>query len=214
MSWWDYGHFIMQISRRIPNANPMQYGAEEAGQFFTAQDESSANEIADVLRSKYVVIDHMMPTGKFYAMVEWAGKSLDEFYGVYYGPPEDGWLTPVALYYPAYYRSTVVRLYNFGGQAVVPVESVVISYKNEVSAEGISYKEITYAQAFPSYEEAEAYIASQASGNYRIVGTSPFSSPVPLEELKDYRLVHESDARVAVGDEDLPGVKIFEYLGH
>ena len=214
MSWWDYGHFIMQISRRIPNANPMQYGAEEAGQFFTAQDESSANEIANVLGSKYVVIDHMMPTTKFYAMVEWAGKSLDEFYGVYYEPAEDGWLTPVALYYPAYYRSAVVRLYSFGGQAVVPVESVVISYENKVSPEGIPYKEIIYVQAFPSYEEAEAYIASQASGIYRIVGTSPFNSPVPLGELNNYELVYESDATVRVADQSVPGVKIFEYLGH
>ncbi len=214
MSWWDYGHFIMQISRRIPNANPMQYGAEEAGQFFTAQDESSASEIADRLGSKYVVIDHMMATSKFYAMVEWAGKSVAEFWEVYYEPTGDGWLTPVVLYYPAYYRSAVVRLYSFGGQAVVPVESTVISYENRVSPEGISYKEVIYGQAFPSYEQAEAYIARQASGNYRIVGTSPFNSPVPLEELKNYRLVHESDARVEVGDGNLPGVKIFEYLGH
>ncbi|NWF77966.1 MAG: oligosaccharyl transferase, archaeosortase A system-associated, partial [Chloroflexi bacterium] len=45
MSWWDYGYFIMQIAHRIPNANPGQVGARDAGQFFTAQNESSANEI-------------------------------------------------------------------------------------------------------------------------------------------------------------------------
>jgi len=31
MSWWDYGYFMMQISHRIPNSNPGQAGAVQAG---------------------------------------------------------------------------------------------------------------------------------------------------------------------------------------
>jgi len=209
MSWWDYGYFIMQISHRIPNANPGQAGAVEAGKFFTAQNESSANELADRLSSKYVVIDHAMPTIKFYAMVEWAGGSLDEFYEAYYLPQQDGGQV-VALYYPAYYNSTVVRLYNFDGKAVIPTESVVISYAEE---EGINYKVITNAWTFPTYEEAEAYVASQESENYRIVGTSYFNSPVPLEELNHYELVYQSEATKPLPGKTLPAVKIFEYLG-
>ena len=26
MSWWDYGHLITYIAKRIPNANPFQAG--------------------------------------------------------------------------------------------------------------------------------------------------------------------------------------------
>jgi hypothetical protein len=106
----------------------------------------------------------------------------DGFYEVYYVPTDTGgqWVT---LFYPAYYQSIVVRLYNFQGKAVVPMESIVISYAEKVSAEGIVYKEITNALSFSTYEEAEDYVASQEAGNYRIVGTSPLSSPVPLEEL-------------------------------
>jgi len=89
MSWWDYGYFIMQIGHRIPNANPTQSGATRAGQFFTAQNESSANESADRFGSKYVMIDSAMATGKFYAMVEWAGGSVDDFYEYYYLPQQD-----------------------------------------------------------------------------------------------------------------------------
>ena len=67
---------------------------------------------------------------------------------------------------------------------------------------GKTYKEITSAEQFDSYEEAEAYLLSQEAANYRIVGTDPFISPVPLEALEHYKLIHSSD--------DL-SVKIFEY---
>jgi len=209
MSWWDYGYFIMQIAHRIPNANPTQAGATRAGQFFTAQNESSANEFADRFGSKYVMIDYAMATpAKFYAMVEWAGSNVSEFYEIYYLPTEDGWQM-MYLFYPAYYQSTVVRLYNFDGKAVVPTESMVISYEEE-EYEGEKYKIITNGPnppVFPTYEDAQAYVAAQTSGNYRIVGTSPFESPVPLEELNSYELIHQSGATTSTTT-----VKIFEYL--
>ena len=30
MSWWDYGHMITYIAKRIPNANPFQSGVAGA----------------------------------------------------------------------------------------------------------------------------------------------------------------------------------------
>jgi oligosaccharyl transferase (archaeosortase A-associated) len=207
MSWWDYGYFIMQIAHRIPNANPGQVGAVQAGQFFSSQNESAANEIADRYGSKYVVIDFAMPVTKFYAMVEWAGGNVSEFYEVYYQQTEEGMQGGV-LYYPAYYQTTVARLYNFDGQAVVPTESIVISYNEEEAGTGEKYKLITNYWSFPTYEEAEAYVASQASGNYRVVSNSPFSSPVPLEALNSYKLVYSSGVTITATT-----VKIFEYLG-
>jgi len=206
MSWWDYGYFIMQISHRIPNSNPGQIGAVEAGQFFTAQDESSVNELADRLGTKYVVIDYAMAAGKFYAMVDWAGGNLDDFYEVYYLPTEEGgqW---IQLYYPAYYNSIAVRLYNFDGKAVTSTQPIVMSYE-EKEYRGEKYKEITWGQYFPSYEDAQAYVASQTSGNYRIVGEDPFSSPVPLEKLNSYELVYPLEVTT-----NTTTVKIFKYLG-
>ena len=210
MSWWDYGYFIMYISHRIPNSNPGQARAREAGQFFTAQNESSVQEIVDRydLRTKYVVIDYAMATpAKFYAMAEWAGSNVSEFYEIYYLQTEDDWQM-MYLFYPAYYQSTVVRLYNFDGEAVVPTESIVISYEERVTSEGERYKEITSGQYFSSYEEAQAYVASQTSGNYKIVGDKPFSSIVPLEELSSYERVYSSGDTTS-----RTTVKIFEYLG-
>jgi oligosaccharyl transferase (archaeosortase A-associated) len=215
MSWWDYGYFIMQIGHRIPNANPGQAGAARAGQFFTAQNESSANELADRSGLKYVMIDYAMATpAKFYAMADWAGSNVSEFYEVYYMPQEDRF-QGMYLFYPAYYQSTVVRLYNFDGEAVVPTESTVISYE-ESEYEGKKYKIITNGPnppSFPTYEEAEAYVAGQTSGNYRIVGQSPFNSPIPLEELNSYELVHQSEDTTTVLGLTIPTVEIFKYLG-
>jgi len=207
MSWWDYGYFIMQIGHRIPNANPGQAGAREAGRFFTAQNESSANQLADELGIKYVVIDNAMPTTKFYAMVEWAGGKLSKFYDFYYQQTQDGGQWGL-LYYPAYYNSTVVRLYNFDGKAFNSTESIVISYKEKVTGEEGRYKEITNGWTFPTYEAAEAYVGNQTSGNYKIVGTDPFSSPMPLERLESYERVYPPDATTTTAP-----VKIFKYLG-
>jgi oligosaccharyl transferase (archaeosortase A-associated) len=214
MSWWDYGYFIMQIAHRIPNANPAQAGAVNAGRFFTAQNESAANKVADDLGIKYVVIDSLMATpAKFYAMAQWAGKSQDEFFEVYYVPTSSSGGQWTYLFYPAYYNSTVVRLYNFDGQAVNATQPIVISYDEMTTSAGEKYKEVTDAQSFSTYEDAQAYVASQTSGNYRIVGVDPLSSPVPLEELKSYKLVHSSEATATVGNQAVPSVKIFEYLG-
>jgi len=208
MSWWDYGYFIMQIAHRIPNSNPGQANADKAGQFFTTQNESSANRSADELGTKYVMIDYAMATpAKFYAMAEWAGSNASEFYEVYYLQTEDGWQA-MYLFYPAYYNSTVVRLYNFDGKAVTPTQSIVISYQEKVTSEGEKYKEITDYWSFATYEEAEAYVASQTAGNYRIVGVDPFSSIVPLEKLSSYELVYSSGAAT-----NTTTVKVFEYLG-
>ena len=212
MSWWDYGHWITRIAHRIPNANPFQAGVGGAASFFTAQDEASASQILDNKGSRYVIIDYQMATSKFYAMPIWTGASSSQFFETYYQTTAEGGVEPVTLYYPDYYRSMCSRLYNFGGQAVVPDNSTwVISYE-EKTALGIQYKEISSAQSFATYEEAEAYLQSQTSPNYRIVGTNPFASPVPLEELEHYKLVHQSDSVVRLpGDMTTPYVQIFEY---
>jgi len=209
MSWWDYGHFIMQIGHRIPNANPMQSGAVQAGHFFTAQNETAASEVAGREGTKYVMIDFMMTTSKFYAMARWANKSEDEFYGVYYIPLQEGsrW---AMLYYRAYYESMVARLYNFDGKNVTPTQPIVISYEEKAGSTGEKYKEVTSGQPFPTYEEAQAYVANQTSGNYEIVGVDPFSSIVPLEALSTYERVYPAGANVTI---NTTTVKIFEYLG-
>ncbi len=208
MSWWDYGHWITRIAHRIPVSNPFQQGAQQVASFFIAQDEDSANKIMDELDSKYVIIDYQMPTSKFYAMPTRVGENPDDFSGVYYTPAQGGKMKPMMLFYPDYYYSTVVRLYNFNGQAVEPKEStLVITYEEKLSQEGELYREITSSKSFASYEEATAYIARQDPEMYKIVGADPFASPVPLEKMDDYELVYKSNQKW----QGKPAVKIFEY---
>jgi len=206
MSWWDYGHWITRLGRRIPIASPFQgLAAPIAGKFLTSQNETAANQMMDELGGKYVMSDYAMPIYKFYAMVVWAGKNESDFYELYYAPAEGGMLQQVRLFYPSYYNSTVVRLYNFNGQAVVPSENatIVISYREQMDREGKRYKEITGSRPFSTYEEATDFIASQDSENYRIVGVDPFKSPVSLEKMEHYQLVYATSSPSPV--------KIFEY---
>lgn len=214
MTWWDHGHWVTYIAHRIPNANPHQAGATGAALFFTATGEPLANKILGKLGSKYVIIDYQLATAKFPGVSVWAGKEPAEFLELYYQRTPQGKLSPIWLYYPQYYRSMCSRLYNFTGKRVVPDNSTqVISYVDRIDAKGNSYKEISSSKLFPTYGEAKAYLDSKESPYYKIVGTDPFTSPVPLEELKHYELIYQSDSiAVPQGDGGIAYVEIFEYL--
>ena len=213
-AWWDYGYWITRIGRRIPTSNP---GTGHMGEayIFTAQDEASANKILDQWGSKYVIIDHAIITimgGKFQALATYSGSSPDKFYGIYY-QLKNNTLEPIILFYPEYYRSLVVRLYNFDGRNVIPKSSIVISYQEKVTPDGQYYRQITGVQSFDSYAEAQTYVTSQKSGNYRIVSNNQYVSPVPLPAVEHYRLIYSSKSLVAdPGIGTVPAVKIFEYL--
>jgi len=212
-AWWDYGYWITRIGHRIPTSTP---GTGHRGEafIFTAQDETSANEILDKWGSKYIIIDHEIVTviqGKFNALATLSGSSLEKFCGLYYQLQENT-LKPVILFYPEYYRSFVARLYNFDGSKVIPKTSTVISYQEKVSPDGQPYRQITDVKSFSGYEDAQAYITSQKSGNYRIVSPDPYASPVPLPALEHYRLIYISKGSVMEpGGNTVPEVKIFEY---
>jgi asparagine N-glycosylation enzyme membrane subunit Stt3 len=213
-AWWDYGYWITRIGRRIPTSNPGT-GAMGEQYFFTAQDEASADEVLDKLGSKYVIIDNSITTaigGKFHALATLSGNSPDDYLGIYY-QPGDNKLQPVLLFYPEYYRSLVIRLYNFNGGQVSPKSTTVIVYQEKKTADGQPYKQITDAKKFNSYEEAQTYITSQTSGNYRIVSADPYESPVPLSALEHYKLIYSSKGTVTntMTGKVSPEEKIFEY---
>jgi len=220
MSWWDYGYWITYIAHRVPNANPNgQRGAREAAEFFTAQDEASANEVLDSLGSKYVIIDYSMATGKFYAMVDWADKDQDDFFEWYAQRTSTGSFEPIMLYYPEYYQSMCSRLYNFGGKEWIPQETIAVSAGVIVpldvrDTEGnrftIKVKAISGVESFTNYDDAKAFV--DANPSYKIIGTDRFTSPVPLEELEGYELIYKSPTTFYTrGNETTSRVEVFEY---
>ena len=118
----------------------------------------------------------------------------------------------MTLFYPEYYRSLMVRMYNFNCSEVIPQASTVVNYEEKTGPTGDSYNQITSIKSFPSYHAAESYVATQETGSCRIAGTDPLVSPVPLEELSQYKLVYSSKVSTATpGGGLVPEVKIFEY---
>jgi dolichyl-diphosphooligosaccharide--protein glycosyltransferase len=214
LAWWDYGYWITSIGHRIPNANPSQNpkALASVASFFTAQDAGTAKEIVGELDSSYIIIDYETAHSKFWAVALWAGSEMSEYWGYFWLPTEQG-LQQIQLYYPEYYRSMASRLYNFDGQAVSADHPVVVSYQEVTDSEGVSYKQLTSAEEFASYEEAESFLSGHETGNFIIVGTSPYASPVTLEALADYQPVYGSDIHLYVSENmTVPAVKIFEYL--
>jgi WD40 repeat protein len=136
-----------------------------------------------------------------------------QFCDIYY-EQKQGQLRPVLAFYPEYYRSLIVRLYNFDGREVVPQEATVISYKEMPGPGGKTYKVINSAQSFKNYGEAVANVTSRKSEKVKIIGTNPFISPVPLGPLQNYKLVYSSKDTKTVGEgRKVPEVKVFEYSG-
>ncbi len=207
----EAGYWITRIAHRIPNHNPGGQ-SETVARFFAAETEASANQIIDTLGARFVVIDLPMVAGQFLSTATFAGKELSYFYDIYYQLASDGRLQPVILYHPEYYHSITVRLYNFDCKAVTPTNSTfVVSYQEQVDKSGKPYKKLISAERFLTYEDAKAYMANKGS-NYRIVGINPFISPVPLEELKHYRLIHSSEQVIVTHEkETTPFLKIFEF---
>jgi len=213
IAWWDSGYWIIRIGRRLPNCDPGGGARKAVGSFFISQDEASASKIVKNLRSKYIIIDNAMVTNKFYSMITYAAGNQEEYRDIYYRQQE-GRLVPVLFYHPEYYRSLAARLYNFDGSKVMPRSTTVISYQERVRDKGMPYKEITSFRSFPTDKEAAAYISKHTSGNYQIVGINPFISPVSIEALENYRLIHSSHGCIKQpGVGMIPEVKIFEYVG-
>jgi dolichyl-phosphooligosaccharide-protein glycotransferase len=220
LAWWDYGHMITQFARRIPNSNPTQAGADSAAHYFLSQDKSSGNKKLEELKAKYVVIDNdiAIPYGivnnsivgnKFLALPSWTGSSTSKYCEIYYQQKENK-LSPVPLYYPEYYYCMVTRLYAFHGQGVVPSNSTtVVSFENQGGR-----KVIKSSQVFPTYEDAVNYIKTQSSTNLRIVGISPYISPVPLEKLFNYKEVYKSERIMTYiqSKTESSYIEIFEYI--
>jgi len=228
MAWVDYGYWITRIAQRPVNLTPGPGGFYVAN-FLLSQGENSSQEIEwktnweqetipasgiiDKLDAKYIMIDNQTVTTKLWALTFWSEQEQTKYFDTYFVPTDKDNLTQATLFHPEYYQSLAARLYNFDGKAVTPEQVAVISYEEKPFQEGGVVKVVNEIKMFPSYEEAQSYIAEQESGQLQIVGDSPFLSPVPLEALKNYKLIYSSpESTFFPGVGNVPTVKIFEYL--
>jgi len=211
MSWWDYGYWITRIAQRPTICDPGGGQRNMAAGFFTGQDETTCNKIVNKLRSKYVIIDYSLTTDKFHGIVSYTDKPLSDFYEFCF-QQQAGKLSEIALFYPEYFRSMGVRLFNFDGAATTPLNTQVFLLEEKTSG-GKTYKQVMDQRTFETYDEAVAFIEKQDSGNWKIASTDPFISPVSIEPVKNYELVYYSDSSLKHAEFGMiPKIKIFEYV--
>jgi dolichyl-phosphooligosaccharide-protein glycotransferase len=227
MSWWDYGHLITYIAKRVPNANPFQQGVSGpngAAAFFMSTNEDKANTILDHDGTRYVITDIEMDDGKFWAMATWDNASLatDPYQMTLLYPSKSNpdSYEPVRLNKQLYYLTMISRLHNFDGSMGTPSQVYYIEYADpEIT--NVSYPVITGAEAMNASAarlRVDQYNLNALPGYHAVVMNPPSSVDMthPVEvvrALRHYRLVHESPSNVFnSGETDVKYVKIFEYV--
>ncbi|WP_319578862.1 oligosaccharyl transferase, archaeosortase A system-associated [uncultured Methanospirillum sp.] len=223
MSWWDYGHIITYLAKRMPNANPFQYGVAGdygAARFFITTNESVASGILDHLKTRYVVTDYEMDTGKFWAMATWdnpdVGASPYQRNFILPNPDNPNTGQNFPFFMEPYYQTMVSRLHNFDGSMTQPGQVHYIQYmKPEYSKTSdpviVNGSQMPYDAGAAMLESSKSTVGPEyetALVNY--IYTEPVST-VPA--LQHYRLVHESPTRASPeGLPDVRYVKVFEYV--
>jgi oligosaccharyl transferase (archaeosortase A-associated) len=225
MSWWDYGHQITFIGKRIPNANPFQAGVSGptgAAAYFMSQSEELANNIATEKGIRYVVTDIEMDSPKFWAMATWFNASAgDSPYmpGYYITTDRSGQYQLVKLNNQSYYETMVSRLHNFDGSLATPGKAYYIEY-TAPSVTGLDAPLITRAEIM---DAADARGRASEFNRNAVLGTGAnavsqavFLPVNMVPALRTYRLVHESPSGVfsntSGGAPDLKYVKVFEHV--
>ncbi|MDD1724077.1 MAG: oligosaccharyl transferase, archaeosortase A system-associated [Methanospirillum sp.] len=209
LSWWDYGHWITYISKRIPISSPFQDNVPPVARFLSATTEDEADNAANETRAKYVVTDYATETTKFAALPLWAyGKDGIKTYQetVFQQPSDTGRYEPALVLKQPYFESTAVKLHLFDGSYQEGSGGLLLTVQN-TSIGGGAYPVITSAQDI-SGEQAE----SLRKNDNQIIGSIQFTRPVTdVEGLGHYRLIYESPTTVAADDTHaIKNVKIFE----
>jgi dolichyl-diphosphooligosaccharide--protein glycosyltransferase len=222
MSWWDYGHMITYIAKRIPNANPFQAGVvgpDGSAAYFMATNESTADAILDHDGTRYVITDVEMDSGKFWAMATWYNTTAAAapYQMTVLVPDQTGTGYQSALLNTdLYYETMISRLHNFDGSMATPTAAYYVEYADE-SITHVSYPVLTNAEAMnvtAAAAKAAQYNENAPTGYHAAVLSSSLILPVTdIPALQHYRLVYESPTNVFTSNKtDLKYVKIFEYV--
>jgi hypothetical protein len=207
MSWWDYGYWITREGQRPAMTNPGSNVRWLVAEYLLSTDYKTVHDELVKRHIKYIIIDYLMVTSKFYAIDTLAHAPLGEQYlpTIYqqdYQFWDKGKEQLVMLNYEEYYRSLVVRLYNFNGQPIrSPGAPLFMADKNRI---------ITGVKDFPTLDEALQF---QKQNGGIIAGSDPFLSPWPMDDtLEGYKLVWQSESKVKMLNWVYPEVKIYEVL--
>ena len=234
MSWWDYGHWITFISKRIPNNNPFQHGVagpNGSAVYLTSTSEVKANQILDNIGTRYVVTDYLIVTGKFHAPATWADQEAQATpFQPHFLLPESAGSTSyqaMPFYTQQYYLTMASRLHNFDGSMTDPRSEVFYVEYRKPGTVNNSLPLVTRLEQMDATAAAaavEEYNRNAPAGSaatllnfyYEHRGDSIFNPVERVPALQHYRLVHETPmnlfTNVGADGPDLKAVKIFEYV--
>jgi dolichyl-diphosphooligosaccharide--protein glycosyltransferase len=223
MSWWDYGHMITYIAKRIPNANPFQAGVagpDGAAAYFMSQNEAGANNILKNDGTRYIITDIEMDSGKFWAMATWYNASLgaSPYQRPYLVPNPDNpsQYSAVTLYDIPYFQTMVSKLHNFDGSMTEPTTAYYVEY-TEPGTSGRPYPVITRAENMDiatAKANVDRYNSIAPVGQHAAILNDAVWRPLSsIPALQHYRLVHESPRNVlSSSPPDIKYVKVFEFV--
>ena len=208
LSWWDYGHWITFLSKRIPITSPFQDNVPPVAKFLSAQSEEDANTHAAEVGARYVITDYATVTLKFAALPLWAyGKdSISSYQETYYQQsPESGRYDPILVLKQPYFMSTASRLHLFDGSYTSGSGGTLLTIDQSPLNDGIPV--ITSAGEISAQDAQNLAPSSQ-----RLAGSIQFTKPIiDVPALGHYRLIYESPTTVASDDvRQIKEVKIFE----
>jgi len=219
LSWWDNGHSITFISKRIPVTNPFQDNAKKGAEYFLLESEDSANSIADSFGTRYVITDWRMKNALFRAMIDWANITPQSGYYTksfrINASGKAGIPSSLTVIDQHYYQTMISRLQNFDGSLTEPSQVIFIVY-SESQVSGVpptvtAYEilDISLAQEKLNTFESQPHEGKSAA----IIG---FDLNAPVENvsaLHHYRLVYEDTGLRSDGSYDFnTSVKVFEYV--
>lgn len=227
MSWWDYGYWISGLARRIPNSNPTQRGAVDSARFLLAQCENEARELLDALSTRYVMLDWLLPRwqkpggarimGKYSALPVWLDQDVTRYYERVLMTEDSGRRVLRYIYYPPYFQSMCVRLFIFSALEARPRTPIKVYSLQWQDLKSHGRQRVVKAvHDFETHAEAMAFIdAAEATDDgltHVCASDSPFETCIPLEALRQFRLVHQSPRKVAViQGHPVSTVRVFEY---
>ena len=222
LSWWDYGHWITFLSKRIPVTNPFQDNVTLSSIYFFAESEDAANRIADRLDTRYVITDWKMADSKFPSMVTWYQSSVPNkevpdnyYYQIFSVSGEQANTTLSPLKFQPYYQTMVIRLQNFDGSMAKPDEVVYIEYDEPMIRNGTP---LVYRYEVLGIDAARETLATFSStpheGKGAAIVNTGLGDPIePIDALQHYRLIYEQGNNSAeTSPDDAQLVKTFEYV--
>lgn len=213
LSWWDYGHWIMFLTKKIPISSPFQSNAAIVAKYFTAQTEEDSETSAKKTKAKYIITDYATVTSKFAALPLWAeGQEhiLSFQETLYQQNPGTGRLEQLMILKQPYFLSIAPRLHIYDGSYTEGAGGMRIEVHNREMGGGI-FPVITRSGQI-TREEAES-----DPGNGLVIGSIQFTRPITdLPALGSYRLIYESPTTVAADEiYTIKEVKVFERVtGH